>query len=139
MERPRHEGALPQPLHPLTLAAIGDWPAPTGSLYKGDVRATLHVSDPGASKVEAVIWWRRRDAHPERKAVLVTDDKANPISLLAPPLVSGPCGVLFWGFIYSSPVVYSMHHCSRTRARTRAARSSSPARATLRKSHWPPP
>ena len=51
--------ALPQPLHPLTLAAIGDWPAPTGSLYKGDVRATLHVSDPGASKVEAGIWWRR--------------------------------------------------------------------------------
>ena len=25
--------ALPQPLHPLTLAAIGDWPEPTGSLY----------------------------------------------------------------------------------------------------------
>eukprot|EP00964_Phaeocystis_antarctica_P040910 scaffold23416_cov51-Phaeocystis_antarctica.AAC.1 len=57
--------ALPQPLHPLTLAALGDWPEPTGSLYKGDVRATLRVSDPGASKVDAVIWWRRRDAHPE--------------------------------------------------------------------------
>ena len=100
--------ALPQPLHPLTLAAIGDWPAPTGSLYKGDVRATLHVSDPGASKVEAVIWWRRRDAHPERKAVLVTDDKANPISLLAPPLVSGPCGVL--SFVPNGAALYHVYY-----------------------------
>ena len=100
--------ALPQPLHPLTLAVLGDWPEPTGSLYKGDVRATLRVSDPGASKVDAVIWWRRRDAHPERKAVLVTDDKANPVALVAPPLVSAPCGVL--SFAPNGAAVYHVYY-----------------------------
>ena len=100
--------ALPQPLHPLTLAVLGDWPEPTGSLYKGDVRATLRVSDPGASKVDAVIWWRRRDAHPERKAVLVTDDKANPVALVAPPLVSAPCGVL--SFVPNGAAVYHVYY-----------------------------
>ena len=100
--------ALPQPLHPLTLAVLGDWPEPTGSLYKGDVRATLRVSDPGASKVDAVIWWRRRDAHPERKAVLVTDDKANPVALVAPPLVSAPCGVV--SFVPNGAALYHVYY-----------------------------
>eukprot|EP00964_Phaeocystis_antarctica_P096033 scaffold62411_cov59-Phaeocystis_antarctica.AAC.1 len=100
--------ALPQPLHPLTLAVLGDWPEPTGSLYKGDVRATLRVSDPGASKVDAVIWWRRRDAHPEHKAVLVTDDKANPIALVAPPLVSAPCGVI--SFVPNGAALYHVYY-----------------------------
>ena len=100
--------ALPQPLHPLTLSVLGDWPDPTGSLYKGDVRATLRVSDPGASKVDAVIWWRRRDTHPERKAVLVTDDKANPVALVAPPLVSGPCGVI--SFVPNGAALYHVYY-----------------------------
>ena len=97
-----------QPLHPLKLAMLGDWPEPTASVYKGDVRAALRVSDPGASKVEAVIWWRRRDAHPERKAVLVTDNKANPIALIAPPFVSAPCGVL--SFVPNGAEMYHVYY-----------------------------
>ena len=66
------------------------------------------MSDPGASKVDAVIWWRRRDAHPERKAVLVTDDKANPVALVAPPLVSAPCGVV--SFVPNGAALYHVYY-----------------------------
>ena len=85
-----------QPLHPIALAALDDWPAHRDDLYMGDVRATLSLSLKAtiASEVTARIWWRRRDPYPELKAIFVTDDIGRAVAQTAVPQVSAPCGLV---------------------------------------------
>jgi hypothetical protein len=89
-----------QPLHPLRLAQLGDWPNATAQhLHYGDVRAVVQLTDDGAATsstapVSVRIFWRRRDAQPEAKGVLVTDDAGNRVALAAAPQIASACGVV---------------------------------------------
>ena len=56
-----------QPLHPVRLAQLGDWPAPQQSgLSHGDIRAVVSVPANASAPVAARIFWRRRDTNPEK-------------------------------------------------------------------------
>ena len=97
-------GASRQPLHPLRLAHLGDWPNVTAQhLYYGDVRAVVNTTSlPALSTLDALsaapvtarIFWRRRDAHPEAKGILVTDAAGNRVTLASPPQITAACGVV---------------------------------------------
>ena len=58
----------------------------------GDIRAVVHAATAG-QPIQAQIWWRRRDAHPELKAVIVTDANNKPLPAVALH-VSSDCGVV---------------------------------------------
>jgi hypothetical protein len=89
--------ATSQPVHPLRLAAVGSWPAPAGDLHLGDVRALVEVdaaAAAAAAPVSVQIWWRRRDANPEVKSVVVHDAAGQPVAQPTAAQISASCGTV---------------------------------------------
>jgi hypothetical protein len=71
------------------------WPWPD----RGDVRAVISLSQDHDSSVQggvvaARIQWRRRDANPEKKAVIVTDSEGLPLANVTVPLITQDHGVV---------------------------------------------
>ena len=71
------------------------WPAPSrDGLYLGDIRAVLNISSTvNKEPTTAQIFWRRRDANPSVKAVVVTDSDGNWIPAETSAVEAG-CGVV---------------------------------------------
>ena len=70
-----HAIALVSTASTASATGLWDWP------HRGDVRAALTVgADLAGATLAATIVWRRRDAHPEQKRVLVTDANDVPLS-----------------------------------------------------------
>ena len=73
------------------------WPWP----HRGDVRAVITVAPTELSTaaaaggpLAAVVQWRRRDMHPEQKAVIVTDSAGQVLSNVTIPVVEQDRGVI---------------------------------------------
>ena len=67
--------------------------------HRGDVRAVITVapaelSAAAGGPLAAVVQWRRRDAHPEGKAVIVTDSVGRELSNVTTPVVEQDRGVI---------------------------------------------
>ena len=104
------QGSALLPAPPLTLAPPGSWPAPRGDgLHLGDVRAVLVVnrSSGGNDSVAAQIFWRRRDAHPYLKAVVVTDSSHRWMPSSA--TVSAGCGRVTFSPLSGRGVYYAYY------------------------------
>ena len=100
-----------QPVLPLRLAALGDWPTTDGTLHYGDVRAVVNVEPANAAStapVTAQVFWRRRDAHPATKGIFVTDSRGNAVAQSSPPLVSGACGAV--SFVPTGDTTYHIYY-----------------------------
>ena len=67
--------------------------------HRGDVRAVITVapaelSAAAGGPLAAVVQWRRRDAHPEGKAVIVTDSVGRELGNVTTPVVEQDRGVI---------------------------------------------
>ncbi|KAL1519036.1 hypothetical protein AB1Y20_003304 [Prymnesium parvum] len=123
-----------QPLHPLTLAPLGDWPSTVGDLHLGDLRAVLRVpqSAANATEVWAPIWWRRRDPSPEAKGL------AAPCGLVR----FRPTGATTYHVYYlpyqqsggGASLHFHWYNCSRADERHCAMATPPPARTRLDRS-----
>ena len=76
-------------------ADVAKWPWP----HRGDVRAVITVapaelSAAAGGPLAAVVQWRRRDAHPEGKAVIVTDSAGRELGNVTTPVVEQDRGVI---------------------------------------------
>jgi hypothetical protein len=76
-------------------ADVAKWPWP----HRGDVRAVITVtpaelSAAAGGPLAAVVQWRRRDAHPEQKAVIVTDSRGQVLGNVTTPVVEQDRGVV---------------------------------------------
>jgi len=93
------------PFLPLVVAT--PWPAASGTLHYGEIRAVINVttaSGPGAS-VTTQIYWRRRDNNPTVKGILGTDSNGKSINLTS-ILIQQECGLITFNAINGNGIYY---------------------------------
>ena len=93
--------ALQAPVLPIVTAPTDSWPIAGSAVcggsgaYCGDIRAvvTLTAGDIVNDSASVQLWWRRRDAHPENKSVIVLGaDGTGGFTVVAE--IEGSCGAL---------------------------------------------
>ena len=90
-------------------SGLWDWP------HRGDVRAGLKIApDLAGKQISATLVWRRRDAQPEEKRVLVTTQNDTVLSGVSAPLVEQHSGVVV--FTPPMPGVYYCYYLPYTQS-----------------------